>query len=143
MGRGGQHACAVADALSMSTVFLHPYSGVLSAYGMGLADIRVLKEQHFNQDLRETLKAGLIIKKLSNEAIEEVVNQGVPRKEINVITTAYLKYSGSHQSIEVNFDSSEKMLTEFKKNHQIRFGFASPVDDLIIDMLTAEAVGRK
>lgn len=141
-GAGGQHACAVADALSMNTVFLHPYSGVLSAYGMGLADIRALKEQHFNQDLRETLKAGLIIKKLSNEVIEEVINQGVPRKKINVITTAYLKYSGSHQSIEVNFDSSEKMLTEFKKNHQIRFGFASPVDDLIIDMLTAEAVGK-
>ena len=141
-GAGGQHACAVADALSMSTVFLHPYSGVLSAFGMGLADIRVLKEQHFNQDLRETLKAGLIIKKLSNEAIEEVVNQGVPRKEINVIKTAYLKYSGSHQNIEVNFDSSKKMLMEFKKNHQIRFGFASPVDDLIIDMLTVEAIGK-
>jgi 5-oxoprolinase (ATP-hydrolysing) len=55
-GAGGQHACAVADALSMNTVFLHPYSGVLSAYGMGLADIRALKEQHFNQDLKETLK---------------------------------------------------------------------------------------
>ena len=104
----------------MSTVFLHPYSGVLSAFGMGLADIRVLKEQHFNQDLRETSKAGLIIKKLSNEAVEEVVNQGVPRKEINVIKTAYLKYSGSHQNIEVNFDSSKKMLIEFKGRYILK-----------------------
>ena len=141
-GAGGQHACAVADALSMEKIFIHPYSGVLSAYGMGLADIRVLKEQQFDMDLREYEKAHAVIANMSEEATNEVANQGINSAKVKVISKAYLKYSGSHQSLEVNFDIPEKMSLEFKESHRKRFGFASPVDDLIIDILSVEAIGE-
>ena len=141
-GAGGQHACAVADALSMEKIFIHPYSGVLSAYGMGLADIRVLKEQQFDMDLREYEKAHAVIANMSEEATNEVANQGINSAKVKVISKAYLKYSGSHQSLEVNFDIPEKMSLEFKESHRKRFGFASPVYDLIIDILSVEAIGE-
>ena len=141
-GAGGQHACAVADALGMKRVFLHPYSGVLSAYGMGLADIRALEEQQFDMSLESEKKARSVIEKMSRKVIDQVVSQGLDRKDIFVVAKAYLKYSGSHQSLEVSFDSPEKMRAEFKKNHLKRFGFFSPVDDLIIEVLGTEAIGR-
>ena len=140
-GAGGQHACMVADALRMETIFLHPYSGVLSAFGMGLADIRALTEHQFDGGLSELKRANLLVKEMSNQVVKEVVSQGISEDRVSVIVTAHLKNSGSHQCLEVSFDSEENMKAEFKKNHLKRFGFVSVQDDLIVEMLAVEAVG--
>ena len=93
-GAGGQHACLVADALGMEQVFLHPYAGVLSAYGMGLADIRAMREKQLEkpftsqaEDMVRTAATPLIA-----EARDEVISQGVDQENISVLLKAHLRY---------------------------------------------------
>ncbi|MEL6795177.1 MAG: hydantoinase/oxoprolinase family protein, partial [Pseudomonadota bacterium] len=76
-GAGGQHACAVADALGMETVFVHPFAGVLSAYGMGLAEIRALRERSFERPLADLAGAAKTLDNMASEAAKEVAEQGV------------------------------------------------------------------
>jgi 5-oxoprolinase (ATP-hydrolysing) len=68
-GAGGQHACLIADALGMKQVFIHPFAGVLSAYGMGLADVRVLREKAVEAKLDEALVSELetLLEELARE----------------------------------------------------------------------------
>ena len=78
-GAGGQHACQVADSLGIKNVLLHPYAGVLSAYGMGLAEIRAIREKHFEQDLNNVDNANNLINELSLQASKDVIAQGVEK----------------------------------------------------------------
>ena len=71
-GAGGQHACQVADSLGMTSVLLHPYAGVLSAFGMGLAEIRAIKESHFEKDIEYIDDAKKVINQLSSQASKDV-----------------------------------------------------------------------
>ena len=140
-GAGGQHACLVADALGMKSVFIHPYAGVLSAFGMGLADIRALREQQFEKPLSEIHRAARRLDEMAAEANEEVASQGVEMALIETQRRAYLRYPGSHQSLEVPFGSEAEMRAGFEAAHIARFGFAAPTDDLLIEMLAVEAIG--
>ena len=81
-GAGGQHACLVADALGMTTVLIHPFSSLLSAYGMGLADIRATRQQAIEEAFGAKSLASLnrIAKRLSKDVSGEVAGQGVPAK---------------------------------------------------------------
>ncbi|MEO1796767.1 MAG: hydantoinase/oxoprolinase family protein, partial [Pseudomonadota bacterium] len=96
-GAGGQHACLVADALGMARVMIHPLAGVLSAYGMGLADIRVIKEAQVDTTLSETARAEALIARLTREADAEVRAQGAA--SVEVLPRAHLRYKGAHQSL--------------------------------------------
>src|SRR6185312_16788599 len=91
-GAGGQHACLVADALGMKTVLIHPFSGLLSAYGMGLADIRATRQQALEEDFGEKTEAA--ITKLGNrfalEVTDEVAGQGVAKFDIAVHVRAHI-----------------------------------------------------
>ncbi|MFY0690616.1 MAG: hydantoinase B/oxoprolinase family protein [Paracoccaceae bacterium] len=140
-GAGGQHACLVADALGMKTVFLHPFAGVLSAFGMGLADIRALRERQFERPVAAVAEASAALEEMAADAACEVVDQGVSRDKVEVLRRAYLRYAGSYQSLEVPFGSEDAMRAAFEKAHVARFGFASPSRDLLIEMLAVEAVG--
>lgn len=140
-GAGGQHACLVADALGMTRVFLHPFAGVLSAYGMGLAEIRALREIQFEKPVSEFVKAEEVLSILENETRQEVSNQGVPSDKISTLKRAHLRYAGSHQSLEVSFGTEPDMRAAFDKAHIARFGFASPSRELNIEMLSVEAIG--
>ena len=140
-GAGGQHACLVADALGMKSVFIHPFAGVLSAYGMGLAEIRALREVQFDCNVTETEAAVEILSRLADEAAAEVASQGVAMDRVHVEKRAYLRYVGSHQPIAVAFGTEAEMRTRFDTGHTARFGFASPSRDLLIEMLSVEAIG--
>ncbi|MEZ5722904.1 MAG: hydantoinase B/oxoprolinase family protein [Paracoccaceae bacterium] len=139
-GAGGQHACLVADALGMERVFLHPYAGVLSAFGMGLADIRALREAQFDAPLAAADEARARLDALADEAGAEVRAQGVAEVEIH--RRAHLRYEGSHQPLDVAFGPQDEMQAAFEEAHKARFGFVSPERAIVFDMLAVEAVGH-
>jgi 5-oxoprolinase (ATP-hydrolysing) len=137
-GAGGQHACGVADALGMRSVFLHPQAGVLSAFGMGLADLRALREVQFDAPLADPSAADRMAR-LAADAVAELAAQGIPAPRR--VLTAYLRYDGSHQSLPVPFGPEETMRDAFAAAHQARFGFTSPERTVLFEMLAAEAEG--
>ena len=138
-GAGGQHACLVADALGMSKVFVHPHAGVLSAFGMGLAEIRALREIQCDAPLDDTDTVQVALDTLRADAKAEVHAQGVT--DIRTEARAHLRYDGSHQPLEVPFGTPSQMQTAFEAAHQQRFGFTSPERAILFDMLSAEAIG--
>jgi len=139
-GAGGQHACLVADALGMSKVFIHPHAGVLSAYGMGLAEIRAMREVQLDAPLADVAAAEAALAAIEAEAREEVAAQGVA--QVRCEARAHLRYDGSHQPLEVAFGSVAEMQAAFEGVHKQRFGFISPERGLVFDMLSVEAIGE-
>ncbi|MDR9394014.1 MAG: hydantoinase B/oxoprolinase family protein [Roseovarius sp.] len=139
-GAGGQHACLVADALGMTRVLIHPHAGVLSAYGMGLAEVRAMREVQMDAPLADIGKARDTLDGLSADARGEVAGQGI--EDIVLQPRAHLRYDGSHQALEVPFDDIAKMQADFEAAHRQRFGFHSPERAILFDMLSVEAVGR-
>ncbi len=138
-GAGGQHACAVADALGMRTVLLHPFAGVLSAFGMGLADLRAMREAQFDAPLSAVGEADLRMQDLARAAADELAAQGIADPRLTL--TAHLRYAGSHQTLPVPFGSADAMARAFAAAHQARFGFISPERAVLFEILTAEAEG--
>ncbi|MGE3996720.1 MAG: hydantoinase/oxoprolinase family protein, partial [Variibacter sp.] len=101
-GAGGQHACMVADALGMTKVLIHPLSSLLSAYGMGLADIRSVRQQAVEVPLRDSLSAITeIADRLGSAARDEVIGQGVPANDVVVHVRAHIRYAGTDTTLEV------------------------------------------
>ncbi len=102
-GAGGQHACLVADALGMTTVLIHPFSSLLSAYGMGLADIRATRQQAIEQPMGDDALTSLtrIGEALAQGAAHEVAGQGVPQDKIKVFVRAHVRYAGTDTALVV------------------------------------------
>ncbi len=142
-GAGGQHACLVADALGMRTVLLHPLSGVLSAYGMGLAAIRATRQRTFHADLAETARAEAeaALEALAGDARDEVARQGVTPAEIAVSLEAHLRYAGTDTALPVPFGPVDAMKQAFEAAHLARFGFVDAAKPIAFEALFAEAVG--
>ena len=140
-GAGGQHACLVADALGMETVFLHPFAGVLSAYGMGLANIRSLRERQFERPLADTPGARAMLEEMANEAKKSVCDQGVDPEDIHIEMRAHLRFKGSHQPLEVPFGSPDELRAHFDEAHRARYGFASGQREIVFEALGVEAIG--
>ncbi len=138
-GAGGQHACLVADALGMKRVFIHPHAGVLSAYGMGLAEIRALREVQMDAPLADVAAAKAALATISEQARTEVLEQGAA--QITTEPRAHLRYDGSHQALEVPFGDADRMRADFEAAHRSRFGFVSPERAILFDMLSVEAIG--
>ena len=142
-GAGGQHACNVADSLGISNVMIHPYAGVLSAYGMGLAEIRSIREGHFEKNITNILDANNLIEILSSQAKKDLNDQDISDASIILLKNAFLHYKGSHQNLEIKFDTPENMRKSFEQEHKKRFGFFVEDREIFIEMLTVEAVGKK
>ena len=142
-GAGGQHACNVADSLGISNVMIHPYAGVLSAYGMGLAEIRSIREGHFEKNITNILDADNLIEILSSQAKKDLNDQDISDASIILLKNAFLHYKGSHQNLEIKFDTPENMRKSFEQEHKKRFGFFVEDREIFIEMLTVEAVGKK
>ncbi|MEG3985666.1 hydantoinase B/oxoprolinase family protein [Microcoleus sp. S28C3] len=148
-GAGGQHACAIADALGMKRVFIHPYAGVLSAYGMGLADVRAIRERAIEQQLNAELLADLhyILAELEAEGKRELNRRGAKNteneSEVLVVSKLRLKYQGSDSVLAVNFaDNLEVMQAEFEAAHRQRYSFIMPEKPLIVEAVSVEVVER-
>lgn len=139
-GAGGQHACLVADALGMSKVFIHPHAGVLSAYGMGLAEIRALREAQVDAPLEDVATAHSTLERIRTDAEAEIRGQG--HEDPTCHLTAHLRYDGSHQALDVPWGEPGQMKADFEAAHRSRFGFISPERAVIIDMVAAEAVAE-
>ncbi len=142
-GAGGQHACDVADALAISTVLIHPLSSLLSAYGMGLADIAAQRVKAVEEplDAGALARAGLVADALADSAVKEVEAQGVDWQDIKVHRRAQLRYAGSDTTIEVPLGSPPAMRRAFEKAHRARFGFVDRAKAIVIEAVSAEAVG--
>ena len=140
-GAGGQHACLVADALGMTRIFLHPFAGVLSAYGMGLAEISAIREAQADCAPDDPVLSADIAR-LSGEATAEVAAQGVDTGDVRILSRAHLRYDGSHQTLDVPFGCASDMQAAFEAAHLARFGFIAPDRALRVEMLEVEALGR-
>ncbi|WP_439154172.1 hydantoinase B/oxoprolinase family protein [Yoonia sp.] len=140
-GAGGQHACLVADTLGMESIYIHPFAGVLSAFGMGLADVRAMREHQFGQAISNTDDASGVIAELSDAVRQEVASQGIAQENIAIVTTAHIRPDGAQQTLPVSFGPVEDMTAAFAEAHQQRFGFVPDNAALLIDILTAEAIG--
>ena len=138
-GAGGQHACGVADALGMTRVLVHPYAGVLSAYGMGLAPITAMKEAQMDVPLAAYSAAMQTVETLSTDMLAEVAAQG--GADPAATHRLHLRYDGSHQTIPVEGSTEANARALFETAHKQRYGFISPGRDIIIDMISVEANG--
>jgi 5-oxoprolinase (ATP-hydrolysing) len=139
-GAGGQHACLVADELGMRTVFIHPYAGVLSAYGMGLADQTVLREQAVEVAFDDAALPGLaaVAATLTAAAEAELHRQG--GAHIATSATLHLRYAGTDSSLPVPLAPVAEAVAAFTAAHRARFGFATPERALIVEAVAVEAV---
>ncbi|HEX9686192.1 MAG TPA: hydantoinase/oxoprolinase family protein, partial [Burkholderiales bacterium] len=142
-GAAGQHACLVADALAIPRVFIHPYAGVLSAYGMGLADISALRERAIEDRLEPRLMPQLeeALGELADTARAEVAGQGVAPDNIHLARRVHLRYEGTDTAVIVNFGVPQKMLAQFESAYRGRFSFLMPGRTLVVEAVSVEAAG--
>jgi len=143
-GAGGQHACLVADALGMKTVFVHSLAGVMSAYGMGLADQTSMREAAVEVKLtaesQPELEGRLQI--LGEQAAADLHAQGVADERIVLVRRVHLRYEGTDSALIVLFDSNDSMKAQFENAYRKRFSFLMPHKALIVEAVSVEAIGR-
>src|SRR6476620_2015179 len=118
-GAGGQHACLVADALGMTKVLIHPFSSLLSAYGMGLANIRATREQALEEDFGDAALRPLeaLGGRLGEDVKRELIQQGVPERQVTVRLRAHIRYAGTDTTLVVETGTLAAMKAAFKAAH--------------------------
>ncbi len=143
-GAGGQHACQVADTLGMTRVFVHPFAGVLSAYGMGLADIRAMREQAVEARLKTEELANLDqqLDKLGVEARAELHEQGITDDKIRLLKKLHLRYDGTDNPLIVDFGTADDIKAQFEDQHKQRYGFVMEEKPLVVEAVAVEAIGE-
>ena len=142
-GAGGQHACLVADALGMKKVFVHSLAGVMSAYGMGLADQSAMREEAVELRLSAAPVAELAgrLARLGAVACAELAGQGVAEARIRVVERVHLRYEGTDSAIIVLFADAAHMTQQFEAAYKKRFSFLMPSKALVVEALSVEAIG--
>jgi 5-oxoprolinase (ATP-hydrolysing) len=140
-GAAGQHACLVADALAMTRIFIHPHAGVLSAYGMGLADqvamrSRAVEARLGGCDLEEIAEA------LAREARDELVAQGIPADRIAAERKVHLKYEGTDTALIVPLGPAAAMERDFEAAYRKQFSFLMPGRALAAEAVSVEAIAK-
>ena len=143
-GAGGQHACSIAEILEMKTCLIHPRASVLSAYGMGLAELRtnnsLLIEKAFNRDT--LLEASFLADTLMTTTMEHLERQGVNEKDISFNTKLFIKIKDTDTCIDVQFDTSDNIIKQFNDSYFRLFGFKPTNKILIIESVFVEAIGN-
>lgn len=134
-GAGGQHACAVADAVGVETILLHPLAGVLSAWGIGLADVRAVAEETVEERLGEAPALSRRAQVLALSAAETLNGD-----HVRTTITANLKYDGADSSLPIPFTDLSTLKSAFETEHRKRFGFVDPARAIVVASLTAEAI---
>jgi len=142
-GAAGQHACQVADALGMTRVFIHPLAGVLSAYGMGLADTVAMREEAVEAKLevdRLPMLQG-VLERLASTAREELLSQGVAAERIQVVRRVHVRYDGTDSALVIGFAGVEDMVVQFEAAYRRRYSFLMPGRSLVVESVSVEAIG--
>ncbi len=148
---GGQHACLIAENLGMEKIIIDPLAGVLSAYGIGLADLIIIKEKsinlEFNSSIIEQLKNDYL--SLKQEAINDLKSQleyltkdltSLPENKIKINRKIYLKYQGTDSSLELKFTDYQDIIEQFNRLHQQQYGFIMPDKTLIVEQISLELI---
>lgn len=141
-GAGGQHACAVADALGIGTVIVPPLAGVLSAYGIGVADATALREQALETELDEQAMPQVqeVCDRLAQRTRAELRADGVPEDTVTTTARVHLRYAGTDSALPVALDSAAAMSAEFVRAHRARYAFIMD-KPLAVEAVSVEAVG--
>ncbi|WP_440948427.1 hydantoinase B/oxoprolinase family protein [Methanosarcina sp. T3] len=142
-GAGAQHACRVADSLGIKRIFIHPYAGVLSAYGMGLADQRLIKENYVGTELSDELIDELktVFARLEKEGLLMMLGQGVRQECITALFKAHMRYAGSDTQLVVDFADKDALRSGFEEAHKKRFGFVIEGKAMVIEAVSVEIIG--
>ena len=149
-GAAGQHACLVADALDIRTVFMHPLAGVLSAYGIGLADVVVMQQQAVEATLDDAALANLAepFATVGQKARSQLLEQGAGFADIRLIPRVLLKYEGTDSTLQLTLDGRSDLLGgvktligRFEQQYRSRYGFLMPGRRLVIESIAVEAIG--
>ncbi|WP_342361678.1 hydantoinase B/oxoprolinase family protein [Terrarubrum flagellatum] len=142
-GAGGQHACLVADALGMTTVLIHPLSGLLSAYGMGLANVRATRQKALDIPLDAKAPAAIdaAASPLASDIRAEISGQGVAAPNIETFVRAHIRYAGTDTALIVNAGAADAMKAAFESAHRARFGFIDETKSIVIEAVEVEGVG--
>jgi 5-oxoprolinase (ATP-hydrolysing) len=141
-GAGGQHACAVADALGMTSVLIHPLAGVLAAYGIGLADVIAMREQAVEAPLDDGLACRLpptVLAELEESARAELTGHGADPATIRVTRRAHLRYDGTDTPLPVPYGSAGEMTAAFEAGYRQRFSFLMPDKPVVVEAVSVEA----
>ncbi|MFE6703314.1 hydantoinase B/oxoprolinase family protein [Streptomyces sp. NPDC057718] len=141
-GAGGQHVCAVADALGIDTVLVPPLAGVLSAYGIGLADATAMREQSVEEELDAAARervAGLCAE-LADRTRAALRADGVPDSAITTRARVLLRYAGTDAALPVDLDTEGAMAEAFASAHRARFGFTMD-KPVVVETVSVEATG--
>ncbi len=144
-GAGGQHACLVADALGMTRVLIHPFSSLLSAYGMGLADIRATRQQAIEEPFGRSRAGNSIAEiggRLGDETRDEVAGQGVPAAKITVYVRAHIRYAGTDTALVVDAGTARRDDSAPSRRRTRRASASSTQSkQLVVEAVSVEAVG--
>ena len=137
---GGQHACPVADALGMTRVLVHPYAGVLSAYGMGLANLATERQMVVDAPLSKALEPALDEKREALEANgrADLAEQGAEPGVMQSVSSALLRYKGTDTVITVALGDAARMQADFEAAHQRQYGFTAREKPVVVDTLVVE-----
>ncbi|MDI6024994.1 hydantoinase B/oxoprolinase family protein [Corticibacterium sp. UT-5YL-CI-8] len=143
-GAGGQHACLVADALGMEAVLIHTFSGLLSAYGIGMSGVFASRQQGFIRTLAEETAETLdiAIATLCEAVFAELAAQGVPEDAVSWRPILHIRYDGTDTTLPVNFSAQSigEARKTFEAAHKAQFGFIYPDKPLVIE--TVEVQGQ-
>ncbi len=142
-GAGGQHACQVADSLGMTRAYIHPFSGVLSAYGMGLADLRTLREAAMEKRLATDILPELdrLLDGLAEQGRAEMAAQGIAAARIAVLRKAHVKYEGTDKPLVVDYGDEAAIRDGFAAAHRQRYGFVMEGKPMVVEAVSVEVVG--
>ncbi|MFE6917497.1 hydantoinase B/oxoprolinase family protein [Streptomyces rubiginosohelvolus] len=141
-GAGGQHVCAVADALGIDTVLVPPLAGVLSAYGIGLADATAMREQSVEEQLDAACRERVerLCAELADRTREALRADGVPDSAITTRARILLRYAGTDAALPVDLDTEAAMAEAFAAAHRARFGFTMD-KPVVVETVSVEATG--
>ena len=139
-GAGGQHACAVADQLGMTTVLIHPLAGVLSAYGMGLADVTAMRESAVEAELSPgTLAAAAdLATQLESAARAELAADGVQMDHLRSARRAHLRYAGTDTALAVPLAGQRELVRAFEAAYRQQFSFLMPDKPVLLEAVSVE-----
>ncbi|MEM8744541.1 MAG: hydantoinase B/oxoprolinase family protein, partial [Pseudomonadota bacterium] len=142
-GAGGQHACMIADTLGMDTIHMHPLSGVLSAYGMGLADVRASRQRAIEQPLENKSLEHIreLAETLAQENSQELTTQKVSPDDMSTEVRIHLRYEGTDTALPILLAPIADMRTAFEQAYMQQFGFTDPERTIVIEALEVETSG--
>jgi 5-oxoprolinase (ATP-hydrolysing) len=143
-GAGGQHACLVADALGMETVLIHPFSGLLSAHGIGLSSVFSSRQQAPLEPLAEASREAIQseIAKLRRLVLAELTEQGVDGARAQSRPKLHVRHDGTDSALPVDFSSGsiQAATTAFEAAHNAQFGFVYDERQLVVETVEVEGV---